>query len=217
MMKRAMFLILAGMLCASVALAGKKGQQTFTLNGKSAGAGFLGANLTSESGASGYLNVNIEPEPLHDGSWSYYADISWNDGISSGDICGHVPASVIKGGVGGPITVNFTYNSFIDLDACSNYPTEFSSLTGTFTLYTGPLSSKHSSTGNYTETKTLPDGTREIERSFKGMRTQESASFQGTFGDNHGSFTVAVDGSSGVAEISVEVGTATVSLVGIVM
>lgn len=214
MTKRALFLILTGMLCASVALAGKtNNQRTFTLNGQWPGADLYFSSLTSESGGSGYFNAHMYPEQLEDGSMGYYAKIGWNDGISSGEICGHVPASAVKSkGLWGPIQVNISQDSFTDSDSCiwSVNPTDFHSLTGTFTVYTGPGSSKTVETGTYTWSETLPDGTPKIEESFKGASTDQGASFQGTFVDNNGPFTVAVDGASGGAEMFVQVGTMTV-------
>lgn len=208
MTKRALFLILMGMLCASVAMAGKKNSQgIFTLNGTLAGANIYNANLTLEGGGSGYMDFWLQPAPLEDGSLGYYAEIDWYDGVSWGEIYGSVPASVITPSktLWGPIQVNITYASFINPEG--SYPANFSSLTGTFTPYTGSGSEKMTENGNQIQTTKLSDGTTQLEYSFKGMQTDQSAAFDGTFATNEGSFTVAVDGPSQGADMFVQVGT----------
>lgn len=217
MIKRALFLILTGMLCAGVALAGKPNTQGgFTLNGTQPSVNLNNTNFNIEGGGVGQVSISLNATALPDGSMGYYADIWWNYGGSNYYwIDGYLPASVVTlpKGPQGPVQVNITYASFIPVTNVSpvgNNYSDFSSFTGTFTVYTGPNSQQSTTNGLYTDSFKLGDGTTLLSETFKGTTTTNSANFDGTLDTDEGSFTVTSNGSTGVDnQISVSVGTVT--------
>lgn len=205
MTKKAVFLFLLAVLCASTALAAQEKQLVYALNGKAAGGTFY-ANIVYDS-SYGYVQLNFEPKPLDDGTLGYNVTITWIDG-SFHQIYGLVPASAIKPmtGLWGPIQVNITYDAFIDPDGI-DYEA-FSSLVGTLSLYKGLGSGYSTQTGNYTEVYTREDGSTDT-RTFKGLKTQQSATFAGTFGATSGSYTLSAEWPYpfAIASMFIQVGT----------
>lgn len=203
MRKRAVFLVLLGAIFASVALAAPKDRDTSSLSGKFAGGGFF-ASITLDGGM-GSVNLSFNPEPLPDGRWGYYAHIDWYDGALH-EIYGLVPASTINfKGVWGPIQVNITHDAFIDPSGSD--PAAFSSLEGTFTVYTGPGSGNIVQTGSYTGVRTEIDGGADT-MTLKGIRTDQSATFEGMILTSGGdSYAISVEGFYPNAHINVSAGT----------
>jgi hypothetical protein len=202
MTKRALFLILLGVLCASTALAAQNKQLVFAVNGKVA-SGEFEAHIPYDNSI-GYVDLYFSPQPLDNGRMGYSVDIYWNDG-SFHEIYGQVSPGAIDQTAGwGPIQVNITYDSFID-PAGSDHEA-FSSLVGTLTLYTGPGSDNIVQTGNTTEVYTREDGST-LNIDFKGVRTEQDATFEGTFGATSGSYTLSVEGPNPDADMQVFAGT----------
>lgn len=201
MTKRAVFLILLAVLCASAALAGPKNQDVYTLNGQVAGGDFEATVDLLEGGGTGTVSLFFHPEPLEDGTWSYYVDIGW----PGGSIRGLVSANAIRPiRPWGPVQLNITHSSFIDPEGIGEQ--NFSSLVGTFTVYTGPGSQNLVVVGTFKQTFTDEDGNQYF-MSLKGTMTQQDATFEGTLGTNEGSYLISVEGPNPQAYLSVEVGT----------
>lgn len=205
MIKKALFLFLLGALCVGTALAGTQRQVIYKLDGKIPGVNFSAA-LPGVTG--GYINFDLYAFPLPVSGFGYEADITWNDG-SFHQIRGYVPANVIKGGVGGPLTVNIADATY---DIEPNSPIEddpaFISIEGTFTPYTGVDSHAYSETGKKYDTTTYPDGSTETS-GFNGTAKNESATFEGTFVVSSGTYHLSVAGPSDDARIALNAGTYT--------
>ena len=202
MAKRAAFLFVMGVLFVSTALAAKRRQVEYKLDGTLASASCLigyGA-----PGVSMYLN--IYPFQLPDGGWAYSAQILWNDG-SAHEIYGLVPLSVVRSqGPWGPLHVNITNASFYEVEeAPLSDSGGFISLEGTFTAYTGIGSATRVSSGRIRETWTHLDGSKEIS-SFNGTNAYQSAGFEGTLVTTSNTFDLLAQGPERTASISVQVG-----------
>lgn len=143
---------------------------------------------------------------LPGGGIGYEADITWYDG-SFHEIYGYVPANVLKGGVGGPLTVNIADATF---DVESGSPLEddpvFISLGGTLTPYPGGHRFVNGQTGKNYNTTTYPDGSTETQ-DFNGTGKDESATFEGTLVVSSGTYHLSVAGPSGDAQIVINAGT----------
>lgn len=204
MRKRALFLVLLSALFASAALAAPQDQETRSLNGRIVACGF-NASIPLEGGAFGHIDLYLNPVLLPDGTRDYFARIYWYDG-SDHEIFGRLPASIFKlKGVWGPVEVNVTYDAFIDPSGSDH--AAFSSLEGTFTVYTGPGSLKMVQTGSRTEVYTHIDGGTET-YTLKGINTLQSATFEGMFLTSGGdSYAISMEGPFPLANIQALAGT----------
>lgn len=221
MTKRALYLILAGMLCASVALAGQT--NSFSLGGQYPNGSFMAFTTDSQQDLNWTVQMDFNPIQLPDGTVCYLVQVSWL--IQSPDnpsiyaqryVDGFVPLSAITAkGPWGPVQVNITHDSFITTTG-DNPPSptgnidDFASLVGTFTPYTGPGSDTTTTKGTSTETQVLQGvGGDTITLTFNGVSTTEDATFTGTFGTTEGTQDISVEPppSAGTASLTVQVGT----------
>lgn len=203
MTKKAVFLFLLGVLCVGTALAGTKTQVVYNLDGTIPGFD-LHVDLPKTSG--GCIHVHLEPDQLQNGSYFFHAIIIWSEGGRDGyhEINGPVPSSVLKGGVGGPLKLNITYDSFTDPQG-EDFAA-FSGIEGTFTAYTGPGAYAEFNNGVGGATFTNEDGTSNTVFINNGTYRDQSASFDGTFYLMGTFYDLSVPGPSGGAETFVQKG-----------
>lgn len=202
MTKRALFLFLLSALCVSTALAGTKRDVITKLDGKTAGASFY-ADITN-----GHAQMFINPSQLPDGSKGYEVGISWNDG-SAHEISGLVLSSAVSStGLSRPLLLNITLDSFYGTgeDPSGNGVSDFTSLVGTFTPYTGVGSQRGSQSGRQYFTHTYLDGSTGTQTT-NGTLKSESATFEGKLSVTGGPYDLSVDGPNTAANMYVEVGT----------